>query len=982
MAILLAICVLGYIFLSPIILLVLYFKQRKTITWMEEELRILRDSLQDQRERLANMRQQEAPPQKAPEPEPVQEPVSPAPKPAQPLSTPAPARKEPALEKQEPAPAAPAEPIAPVHPVDEVHEVHFSEKLRPFLQGIGMWPPSDEAGMGREALLMQWWLPRIAGILALLSALFFGVYINQDTSAAFKCIELIVVSLGVAGLGRFMERKYKTFGGVLVTTGLIMLYLTSVSAYALPATRVIENPLAGSLVQAAVLLVICVIGLLRQSKGLVLLAFNFGYFLGLFMVHEGLREGALIEAGMLFVAGMALSKRASLKELTWISIIGANLVVLAFPILGLVKPVDLPEGVSVQVFINLVFAGVVVAYFMGILHQGRIARIQLSVGSSLAILGIFCYFRSFQSADLEWASLVLGVVMLAASIVGWSKRGCGYLAQLLFIKAVFLIGVWAILHYAGDLRWMVLALQTVVVVAAARQSRVLAFELTAWAVAFVSLVFFLDALDGLHQQGTFVWWMMILYPIVITLALAALMKQLDKPLGDIREMSRAWAYFLVPLVCVLLWEILLQRTTQRGFEIALPFILLVYVAGGLSLVPFISRWMLLELAALAFLMGSFHFCDEPFSILQLAGIIAAAAVALRFLLRRDDKWSIVAESVVYLVTIIPISLWTLQVLDNWAGQAIIVYILCALIVLAGMIPGIRQLGSWAFVPLVVLLMSEQAAAGAGFLNIIAFLAGLGWLAIPVLLPMVKQGQGWAIRNDIWALIGAFLFWIYALLFGDPEATWMAGQWVLGILAILFLLGTYKWKMHGYMLAALLFVVTVFIRHSLAMGMELNYVPWKSEALMSAVLLYAFALLWFFLKPKPLPDAASNVVNSIDQAGSTLSALMLFLISVVTFLYEELGWINWFTPIIAVTVFAIILLGLFFRDPVFRRIGIVLLLVPLVRLFLIDVQDVLHRIIAFAAAGILLFVLAYFYNRLSRYLADEEVSGDETPDEGN
>ena len=80
--------------------------------------------------------------------------------------------------------------------------------------------------------------------------------------------------------------------------------------------------------------------------------------------------------------------------------------------------------------------------------------------------------------------------------------------------------------------------------------------------------------------------------------------------------------------------------------------------------------------------------------------------------------------------------------------------------------------------------------------------------------------------------------------------------------------------------------------------------------------------------------------------------------------------NWYTPILAITAFVMILLGLFLRDSVFRRLGLVALLFPLVRLFLVDVQDVLYRVIAFTAAAILLTLLGYMYHRLSSRLSGE------------
>ena len=45
-----------------------------------------------------------------------------------------------------------------------------------FLRGIGLWPPEREEGSA-ELVLMQWWAPRIAGLLAILALIFFAVYV-------------------------------------------------------------------------------------------------------------------------------------------------------------------------------------------------------------------------------------------------------------------------------------------------------------------------------------------------------------------------------------------------------------------------------------------------------------------------------------------------------------------------------------------------------------------------------------------------------------------------------------------------------------------------------------------------------------------------------------------------------------------------------------------------------------------------------------
>ena len=975
----LGLLVLAYIFVTPFVLIILYTRQRKTVRWLEDELLLLRQRFDEYREqmsrRFATHHEQSPDPAGPASPETVSAPaqvpveaVMGTPVVEADLNGPETAAVIESLPAQQPVEKPAGNEVA--DPVEGMTITPVGEKIRVFLQGIGMWPPSREAGMDRETVLMQWWLPRAGGVLALLSALFFGVYINQNTSPLFKCLELCAVSLGLTGIGWFMERRYRAFGGVLLVTGLIMLYLTSVAAYILPATRVIDNPVTGSLVQGAILGGICAVAVYRQSRGLILLTFHFGYFLGLFMVHEGLREGALIETGLLFVAGMFLVRKPIYRQLAWVLVVGSFLVVLAFPLLSLFASVDLPGSISVQAYTAIVLAGSISAYYAGLLGRDRSSRWILSLATSLAIASTLVFFRELYPDELEWACLSLGVVMLAGAMTGWARRGCGFAVQLLFIKASFLIAVWAILYFAGDLRWMVLALQTVVVATAARRARVIALEILVWAVALASLVYFADAISQPVEQGTFVWWMMTLYPIVITLAFAWLMNVFASTRDKSAKFNRAEIYAFVPLVAIGLWHAILTNTSERGFDLALPFIAIVYVAGALSLVPFFSRWMLLELAGLAFVTGSVLYCDEPFSLLQLAGILAAAAIALHFITRRKGKWAVSGESALYFLSIVPVALWMLQVMDDWNGQAIIVFGLCGMIVLSGLVPRVRQSGSWAFLPLVAYMVTENPADGAGFLNIAAIAAGLGWLAVPAVFPNVKEGMGWASKKDIWVLIGGILFWVYVLAFGDPSATWMAGQWVMGILAILLLLASHKWKLHGYLLASLLFTLTLAARHAAAMGLAQPYVPWISEALMSAALLYAFSLMWFWLKPNPFAGQPVSVQRQFLVFSSGSSAILLFATSAVTFQYSELGWLEWYTPILAVTAFIMILIGLFFKDTVYRRLGLVALLVPLVRLFLVDVQDVLHRIIAFAASAILLTLLGYLYHRLSSHLSKD------------
>jgi len=891
------------------------------------------------------------------------------------------------------APAAPAPVPQPPPPVPErrVHSRNLSpapsspspstspstsSSLIPFLRRIGLWPGEAAAGMDREALIMQWWLPRIGGMLALLSALFFGVYINQSTSPLFKCIELAGASVAIAGFGRFMERRNRGFGGVLLVTGLIMLYLTSVAAYVLPATRVIENPVVGALVQAAVLVFITVVGFSRRSFAIVALAFGFGFALGVFMAWEGLREGALIAAGLLFVAGATLACMPVFRRITWLIVPGPFVVALAFPLLALLRVVEFPRVVSMHVFLNFVFAGVTALALARLLGNRRSERILVSVGSSLALLSVFLFFRTFAPDALEWAALILGANMLAGALIAWAWRDCGFLAQLLFIKASFLFAVFVILHYAGDLRWMVLALQTAVVACAARRARRVPMELAAWAVAIASAVLHFEAHFQVLRIYGFVWWMMVVYPFVITAALALLPPVFAKSGVGWRDNPRLVFYAAVPVCALITWLHLFDATPQRDFELAVPFLILTYVAAVMVPLALFARWMWILASGLALVTGVLLFADAPFSAAQLGAILLACGVGIWIVVRREHRTAHVAENLFYPLAALPLTLWAMQLLGDWDGRGAVAYAMAAAIVAAGSLPRLRHVGAWAFLPPLILLASEPVSGMGTAWTVLALGCGLVWLAMPLTDARLMHSIGWARNRNLWAITGALLLWWHSVSMDLDGADWMLWQCAIVAIAALFLAGARIWVFPGYWLGTVLFGGTALLRHVDALTRDLldAWQPWLVETLGSTALLYAIALAWFFVKPLPFQLKGKRALDRYRMAVSMIAALALFGVSVVTFGYEPLGWKSVYTPLLAVTSFAIILLGLFWRDRAFRLVGLLSLIVPLARLFMVDVKDPLHRILAFAAAAVLLTLLGYLYHRLASRLRPRVCEG--------
>ena len=266
------------------------------------------------------------------------------------------------------------------------------------LRSIGLWPPKGSASA--EAGLMQWWLPRLGGLLATLAVISFAVYISQGTPAWIRFVELVLADIAVLGAGIFFLNRRPRFGSTLLSTGLSMLYLTSIAAYAAPPVRIIDNPLIGIVLQFAIVAFIFTTSLRLSNRNIAIMALAYGFLSSLYSSYVGLLESSLISALALYLIGIAFSRKFDWLPILSISTIGAYLPVLSFCLLEFIgsQTITLPHAWSVLAYllISVSLLPLSEAIWKLFAEKSAIRRIHLLNTSFFLAVG-YLYMKLFTS---------------------------------------------------------------------------------------------------------------------------------------------------------------------------------------------------------------------------------------------------------------------------------------------------------------------------------------------------------------------------------------------------------------------------------------------------------------------------------------------------------------------------------------------------------------------------------------------------------
>ncbi|MFV0337280.1 MAG: hypothetical protein ACK5LK_03435 [Chthoniobacterales bacterium] len=360
-------------------------------------------------------------------------------------------------------------------------------RWRLLLEKIKLWPPSGETA---EAAIAGWWLTRIGLMLFIISAVFFGVRMAENTPPWMRTTTLLGISFGMTAFGLWLEKRTRAFGRMISAGGLGLAYFTSFAAFALPATKVIADPVVAVAVQVGVLCLAFVWSLWKRDEGVAAMTIVLGYVSAWFSVHHDLQNFAMVG---LLILGVGAAFLFAQKNWRWpmaFALVGSWG---GFCLLGIVE--WSATNAAVPTFSVLLgcltillcaFEGACLCSAKQLLgveamqNRERTLNRWLTLGnSSLGILASALVIQLTWPEQLKWLYLGFAILFIGFTTVRhlWTKDAG--IVQTFFFKTSALIALYFVAEFDGPVRWLALSLQAGTVLWAYHRSRFRCLELAA-----------------------------------------------------------------------------------------------------------------------------------------------------------------------------------------------------------------------------------------------------------------------------------------------------------------------------------------------------------------------------------------------------------------------------------------------------------------------------------------------------------------------
>ncbi len=369
-----------------------------------------------------------------------------------------------------------------------------SRPLRDWLASCHLLPPGDEGDT--EVRLAAWWATRLGALLAVIGVVFFAVYVSRNTSPLVKLIELIAVSMGIGGIGLWLERSVPKFARLLVGAGLALLYFSSVAAYAIPATRVIDEVSAAITTQLLVVLAIVLFALWRRSESTVTMAVLLGYASALAGCYAELDSFVIWSALSLGLIAVLVKLKRGWRSP---SVVAVPLMYGTYAAFYFWRAPDVLPPMGVALWFPLIAAlGLFVcrdglqAWRFGTTLT-REDRILQNLNTSAALTAGWSVTWHLQPASLELFYFGAAAILLLIAC-GWhAAKQRGSLVVVTATQASAMVALGLATHFQGHLTSLVLLAQVAGMLVASRLPGMRGLRVMLYLVWGYSLFLFMDA---------------------------------------------------------------------------------------------------------------------------------------------------------------------------------------------------------------------------------------------------------------------------------------------------------------------------------------------------------------------------------------------------------------------------------------------------------------------------------------------------------
>ncbi len=825
-----------------------------------------------------------------------------------------------------------------------------------------MLPPTN---LGRqEAGQIQWWAPRLGGLLAVLTVVFLSVYVSRNTTPAIRFAQLIAVDTLAIGLGVYFWKRRPRFASILLSTGLSMLYVSVVAGYAAAPVRVFENPIIGIVSQFATVAGIFLISLVLKQRSIALLGSSFGFTSTIFSAYAGLNEGALLSAFALQLAGLVIGARWRFQPLIVISGLAVYLPILTFCGLAVIRSQSFttPWFSSALGFLAVAVSGLpALALFSrakGLFSKKAWRTLQIANTS-------LCGFLGYSYLKLIGGDLVILYGTLAIVFGGWaacfSRQGLrSLLFQLFFLKGCGLTALWMANYFSGELRWFALAIEVLLLAWSTRISRSRWSEAATFALWLAANYIALGDLSasGEIEAFGFPWALYLALPALGAIAFSWQLGGLEA--GPLRRV----AYGLAGVANGVVWCLATAATNLGNSEAPMYFVAGAALFATPALLPKLARLPLATACIVPLVIGNAAFWQAPQSLPSFATTFGATLLIALGGAKANGE-AVRRRSLIPEFLALALAHATLfAYLMNEYGSYFWFPLVGPLIAIATQIAPSERLKTLADsfpIPILLALVFQtwlDAPLGMRALSLVLY---FGLLVLPLFQANWAKRYGLLQAKGSWNALAHLL--VALVVVGNVLRIegWLASVSILLTSGAAFFSLWFPGKRKISLATAVALFLMCF---GSIVYQVINYgtdSPWSWQILCVGALLSLTAIgggVALRLAKAP------SLKNGTTSGLSYLLAGLGFATAATSLSYPGLDFESIYTPLMAIFCLALVALGIATRIKPYRAVALVGFLLPLGRLFIFDIRETLYRIIAFAAVAVLLTFIGYLYSRFA------------------